>query len=65
MLTPFLVLVAPLSLIFLPGSWGIVAACCCVIGIFMLEMHRESERLKQEIKAKSLLAQRRSRWASR
>lgn len=41
MLTIALVVAAPLSLLVLPSPLGIIACCCGVVALFMLESERE------------------------
>jgi hypothetical protein len=42
MITAILVFAAPAAIVALPAPLGTIAACCCVVGIYLREIQREN-----------------------
>lgn len=42
MITAILVFAAPAAIVALPAPMGTIAACCCIIGIYLREIQREN-----------------------
>ena len=48
MITAILVFAAPAAIVTLPAPMGTIAACCCIIGIYLREIQRENTAKKAQ-----------------